>query len=218
MSDKLTLRQKLGKIQLELKAPKNQRNNFGNYNYRSCEDILEALKPLMDKNGVVLVLSDEVVQVGDRYYVRAEARIRDIDSEAELFTCAMAREEESKKGMDGSQITGASSSYARKYALNGLFAIDDTKDSDFTNKHDSPALTKTESRSSKVTCKECGADTEYKSGTNKNGKKWGGYFCTANKDHSPRWVSVKQDLQPEIKDVIQEAEIGDGVGVTDLPF
>ena len=128
---------KLSKVQAELKAPKNQKNTFGGYNYRSCEDILEAVKPLLAKNELALVLSDEVVQLGDRYYVKAIAKLFDITSDSEpIVVSAMAREEETKKGMDGSQITGASSSYARKYALNGLFNIDDQKDSDITNKND----------------------------------------------------------------------------------
>jgi hypothetical protein len=121
-------------IQSELKAPKNQRNNFGNYQYRSAEDILEALKPLLKAHNCYLTLSDELVNIGDRYYIKATATIyADILS---VSVTAYAREEESKKGMDGSQISGASSSYSRKYALNGLFLIDDTKDSDATNTHD----------------------------------------------------------------------------------
>lgn len=129
----MTIYEKLSAIQAELKAPKNQHNSFGNYNYRSCEDILEVVKPLCRKHRVVLMLSDELVNIGERYYVRASAHIQDLDAPESINTFAFAREEESKKGMDGSQVTGASSSYARKYALNGLFNIDDTKDSDFTN-------------------------------------------------------------------------------------
>ena len=125
--------EKLLKIQKELKAPKNQRNNFGGYNYRSCEDIFEAVKPLLAENGLVLTVSDTMELVGDRYYIKATATLRNIDSLEEISNTAYAREEETKKGMDGSQITGASSSYARKYALNGLFLIDDVKDSDTTN-------------------------------------------------------------------------------------
>lgn len=123
--------EKLMKIQQELKAPKGQYNNFGNYSYRSCEDILEAVKPLLLREKLVLKLSDELVQIGERYYIKATAKL--IDENGEIENIAYAREEESKKGMDGSQITGASSSYARKYALNGLFLIDDVKDSDSTN-------------------------------------------------------------------------------------
>lgn len=120
-------------IQQELKAPKNQYNSFGKYKYRSCEDILEGVKPLLNKHNLLLTVNDEIVVLNNRFYVKATATIFD-DTGAELIhACAYAREEESKKGMDGSQVTGASSSYARKYALNGLFAIDDTKDSDATN-------------------------------------------------------------------------------------
>lgn len=127
---------KLLDIQNELKAPRAQYNKFGNYNYRNCEDILEAVKPLCKKQGVVLYISDNLVLVGERYYIESTAKIVDIETNEEITVTAYAREEESKKGMDASQITGASSSYARKYALNGLFNIDDTKDSDFTNTKD----------------------------------------------------------------------------------
>lgn len=116
-------------IQSELKAPKGQYNSFGKYKYRSCEDILEAAKPICAKYGVVLTLSDELVNIGERYYIKATARLMDDEGNSESVT-AYAREEETKKGMDGSQITGTASSYARKYALNGLFLIDDTKDAD----------------------------------------------------------------------------------------
>lgn len=116
------------RIQQKLKAPKNQRNNFGNYNYRSCEDILEAVKPLLEQEKAALVISDELVQIGERYYVKATVRFTQGDNIIE--STAYAREAETKKGMDDSQITGTASSYARKYALNGLFLIDDTKDAD----------------------------------------------------------------------------------------
>ena len=124
---------KLMNIQQELKAPKGQYNNFGKYAYRSCEDILEAVKPLLKKEKVVLTISDELQYIGNRYYIKATATLIDTESEATISNSAYAREEETKKEMDGSQITGASSSYARKYALNGLFGIDDNKDSDTTN-------------------------------------------------------------------------------------
>jgi hypothetical protein len=116
-------------IQSELKAPKNQRNNFGNYNYRSAEDILEAVKPLLQKHEAQLVLTDGVEQVGDRIYIKATAVFLDKDGN-EITNSAYARESLDKKGMDDSQITGTASSYARKYCLNGLFLIDDTKDAD----------------------------------------------------------------------------------------
>lgn len=129
--------EKLLNIQLELKAPKNQYNGFGKYSYRSCEDILEALKPCLKQFNLTVILTDNLVEVNGRNYVQATVTLIDIDDpKQQIVNTAFAREEETKKGMDGSQITGASSSYARKYALNGLFAIDDNKDSDSTNKGD----------------------------------------------------------------------------------
>ena len=119
-------------IQSELKAPKSQFNRFGGYKYRKAEDILEAVKPLLAKQKCTLIITDDVVLIGNRIYVKATATIKNEKGECETTT-GWAREEETKKGMDGSQITGASSSYARKYALNGLFAIDDNADSDTTN-------------------------------------------------------------------------------------
>ena len=119
-------------IQSELKAPKTQVNRFGGYKYRKAEDILEAVKPLLAKQKCTLIITDDVVMIGNRIYVKATATIKNEKGECETTT-GWAREEETKKGMDGSQITGASSSYARKYALNGLFAIDDNADSDTTN-------------------------------------------------------------------------------------
>lgn len=116
-------------IQQELKAPKGQYNSFGKYHYRSCEDIVESVKPLLAKHGVQLTLTDDIVMVGDRIYVKATATLYDEKGVSETAT-AFAREPEQKKGMDESQITGTASSYARKYALNGLFLIDDTKDPD----------------------------------------------------------------------------------------
>lgn len=124
-----TLQQKLIEIQSELKAPKSQFNKFGGYNYRNCEDILEAVKPLCAKHEIVPLLNDEIVMIGDRFYIKATAKVT--DGKDEIATTAFARESKEKKGMDESQITGSASSYARKYALNGLFCIDDTKDADF---------------------------------------------------------------------------------------
>lgn len=131
----MNLFEKLSAVQTELKAPKGQYNSFGKYKYRSCEDIVEAVKPLLAKHGAVLTITDDVLMVGERHYVRATTHFIDTETGDEINTTAYAREEETKKGMDGSQVTGASSSYARKYALNALFAIDDTKDSDSTNTH-----------------------------------------------------------------------------------
>ena len=134
MTDK-NIRQKLQGIQSSLKAPKGQTNKFGGYRYRSAEDILEALKPLLGEWGCSLVIQDDMVEVGGRVYVKASANLIDNETESVLSTSAFAREAEAKKGMDDAQITGSASSYARKYALNGLFAIDDTKDPDATNTH-----------------------------------------------------------------------------------
>lgn len=159
-----TLAEKLLSIQAELKAPKNQYNNFGKYNYRSCEDILEGLKPLLIKYKVVLTISDEIVQIGDRYYVKATAALADIEKDICIETTAYAREAESQKGMDLSQLTGSTSSYARKNALNGLFAIDDTKDSDYTNTHgktkdklSKPSNNPKAGGEVKLYCSSCGA-------------------------------------------------------------
>lgn len=120
--------EKIVAIQSELKAPKGQYNSFGKYNYRSCEDILEGVKPLLAKHGLVLTIQDSIELIGDRYYVKATATIT--DGKENVSTSAYARESLDKKGMDASQVTGATSSYARKYALNGLLCIDDTKDAD----------------------------------------------------------------------------------------
>ncbi len=125
--------EELVNIQSELKAPKSQFNKFGGYNYRSAEDILEAVKPLLKSNNAFLTISDEIECIGERFYIKATATIT--ASGQSISVSAYAREEESKKGMDGAQVTGSASSYARKYALNGLFCIDDTKDADSINTH-----------------------------------------------------------------------------------
>jgi len=130
---------KVAKIQEELVAAKGQTNSFGGYKYRSCEDIIEAVKPLLD--GLILTISDEMIQLGDRYYVKATATIS--DGKNQVQTTAFAREPETKKGMDLAQLTGATSSYARKYALNGLLAIDDTKDADTLNNSQESSKPKT---------------------------------------------------------------------------
>ena len=126
----MTVYEKLAIIQQELIAPKNQYNSFGKYNYRSCEDILEGLKPCLRNVRAAVTVSDEVVQIGERYYIKATATLHDTESNESISNTAYAREDEGKKGMDVSQVTGATSSYARKYALNGLFCIDDVKDAD----------------------------------------------------------------------------------------
>ena len=149
--------QKLITIQKELKAPKKQFNKFGNYKYRSCEDILEAVKPLVTREGCALTITDEIVEIGERYYVKAIATIRDTKDGSEISVSAFAREPEDKKGSDVSQITGAASSYARKYCLNGLFLIDDTKDADVTNTQKTTTTTKTAAK----TATKAVAETTY---------------------------------------------------------
>ena len=132
---------KLAAIQQSLNAPKNNFNKFGGYSYRSCEDILEAVKPLLKENKCVLVITDEIKYVGDRYYIEATATLYDCEKEDSISNTALAREADEKKGMDTSQVTGSTSSYARKYALNGLFCIDDVKDAD-TMDNSTPATPK----------------------------------------------------------------------------
>lgn len=129
-----TIFQKLQNIQSRLKVEKKNYNDFGGYSYRSCEDILEAVKPLLVENNLTLVMTDEVEAVGERYYIQATAILYDTENGTNISATAYAREAKEKKKMDDAQVTGSSSSYARKYALNGLFAIDDAKDSDFLNK------------------------------------------------------------------------------------
>lgn len=126
----MNIYEKLSNIQVELKCNKSQYNSFGKYNYRNCEDILESAKPLCKKHRTTLILHDEVEVVSERYYIKAIATLYDWDSDNKIVASAYARESLTKKGMDDSQVTGATSSYARKYALNGLFNIDDTKDND----------------------------------------------------------------------------------------
>ena len=131
----MKINEKLMNIQANLKAPKNQYNSFGKYKYRSCEDILEAVKPLLKENKMTLIISDTIEGVNNKNYVKATVILTDVENGDKIESTAFAREADNKKGMDDSQITGATSSYARKYALNGLFGIDDTKDSDSTNTH-----------------------------------------------------------------------------------
>lgn len=153
----------LRKVQIELKAPKNQYNSFGRYKYRSCEDILEAVKPLLDKYNATLTLSDIVEEIGGRVYVKAVAEFQE-DGDKPITVTAYAREPEVKKGMDDSQITGTASSYARKYALNGLFLIDDTKDADTMDNREKLQEPK------EYKCADCGKPFE--GFTDKKGKFW----------------------------------------------
>ena len=150
---------RLQAVQMELKAPKDQYNNFGKYSYRSCEDILEVVKPLCQKQGLLLSLTDEIVEMGGRNYIKSIARVIEMETGKDFFTVAFAREDETKKGMDGSQISGCASSYARKYALNGLFCIDDTKDADtLDNRSEVQLATQKQQNELEVLCQKTGCD------------------------------------------------------------
>lgn len=184
----MTIYEKLSAIQAELNVPKDQHNNFGNYDYRSCEDILNKAKPICKEHKTVLILSDDLVNIGDRYYIKAKAQLIDMETGEWIDTFAFAREEQEKKGMDGSQVTGASSSYARKYALNALFCIDDVKDSDTTNNGQSaPAkppqrkqwpdsVVEGQPKQGPLICIDCGAEVTEKV-RNFSMSKWGKCYC-----------------------------------------
>lgn len=200
----MSIEEKLLKIQSELKAPKSQYNSFGKYNYRSCEDILEAVKPLCIKNKAVVTIMDELVMLGTRYYIKATAALFDAESDGVITVCAYAREEESKKGMDASQVTGSASSYARKYALNGLFAIDDTKDSDAQT----PAQKKLEYK-----CADCGKVFEEYTG--KNGKSYTAAevfasAAAANADGKARCKACKKKFMNSTEGTKNEQSDTDG--------
>lgn len=166
----MNLREKLTSIQTNLKAPKGQFNSFGKYHYRSCEDILEALKSHLASTKTAIIINDEIIAVGNRIYVKATATLLDDESEETISISASARECEDKKGMDASQITGATSSYARKYALNGLFCIDDNKDADSPDNSKDDKKQKQEQKQEQYKCEKCGKSFE--EWTDKNGKVW----------------------------------------------
>lgn len=150
---------RLFEIQQKLKASKDLFNSFGGYSYRSCEQILEAVKPLLKEQEVVLSITDEIIQLGERFYVKATAALYDLEGKEIHHVYGFARETEDKKGMDASQVTGATSSYARKYAMNGLFCIDDQKDADATNKHEDKNENKNinnDIQKEKLVCPICG--------------------------------------------------------------
>ena len=173
----MSIHEKLGKIQVNLKAPKNQFNSFGKYAYRSCEDILEAVKPLLSDTGCTLTITDDVIAVADRIYVKATCKLTEIKTGETVEVSACAREADEKRGMDSSQVTGSTSSYARKYALNGLFSIDDTKDADATNDHGKGKAMASKAEAAGIgeqvkeyKCCDCGK--EFKAFTDKTGKTW----------------------------------------------
>lgn len=150
-----SIRTKLMKIQTEIKAPKNLYNSFGKYKYRNAEGICEAVKPYLAKHNCSLVLTDDIIEVGGRIYVKATAILKDIDTDSDICVSAMARESMEKKGMDESQITGTASSYARKYALNGLFLLDDTKDADTDEYHEQTHKKQSEADKAEAFDKQC---------------------------------------------------------------
>jgi hypothetical protein len=167
----MNLREKLTLIQTSLKAPKGQFNSFGKYHYRSCEDILEALKIHLEGTKTAIIINDEIIAVGTRIYVKATATLLDNESDETISISASARESEDKKGMDASQITGATSSYARKYALNGLFCIDDNKDADSSDNSKDDKKPKQEQKEQKeYKCEKCGKNFE--EWTDTKGKTW----------------------------------------------
>ena len=151
---------RVSEVQQKLKAPKGQYNSFGGYNYRSCEDILEAVKPICAEHSMLLNLSAEIVKVGERYYIKATAKLYDLESDAVISSTALAREAQTKKGMDDSQITGTASSYARKYALNGLFNIDDTKDADTDEYRKNSQKSETAKAENPIMCPKCGKEVK----------------------------------------------------------
>lgn len=151
---------RVSEVQQKLKAPRGQYNRFGGYNYRSCEDILEAVKPICAEHSMLLNLSDEIVNVGERYYIKATAKLYDLESDSVISSTALAREAQTKKGMDDSQITGTASSYARKYALNGLFNIDDTKDADTDEYRKNSQKAETAKAESPLMCPKCGKEVK----------------------------------------------------------
>lgn len=218
---------KLVAIQSTLKAPKNQFNSFGNYKYRNAEDILEAVKPLLKEHGLRMKLSDALVSVGERYYIKSTVTLT--DGVVEETTDGWAREEENKKGMDGSQITGASSSYARKYALNGMFLIDDTKDSDATNdgsssyKKPSAPVTKRQTAATAANTASSAPSAETtkqdkpKEGGSTQGKKhvdinspafkgmvaWVAAYAAGTVDEAIDSLSIKYDINAEARDALK---------------
>lgn len=186
----MSLLEKLSIVQSELNAPKTQFNSFGNYNYRNCEDILEAVKPYLKDHKLILKLTDEIVLIGNRYYAKSTAKLTDAETGDSEETFGWAREEETKKGMDSSQITGATTSYARKYALNGLFCIDDNKDSDTTNTHGKEKVDKPKSNTN-----------NNKSLTDKQVQRLYAIASRAGYDVDSIKVKVKTKYNKEIKDL-----------------
>ena len=188
--------EKLQHVQSGLKAPKNQYNKFGNYYYRNCEDIQEAAKPLLQEVKAALVVGDELVMIGDRYYIRATARFVDCESGETVENTAYAREEQEKKGMDVSQVTGSTSSYARKYALNGLFCIDDVKDAD--NQDNTTGKGQTSTKGAKGSAKTSGKQETEKPAGAKNGT------STSQPDQNEGVDKVTPDMIESVKSLVEK--------------
>ena len=188
--------EKLQHVQSGLKAPKSQYNKFGNYYYRNCEDIQEAAKPLLQEAKAALVVGDELVMIGDRYYIRATARFVDCESGETVENTAYAREEQEKKGMDVSQVTGSTSSYARKYALNGLFCIDDVKDAD--NQDNTAGKGQTSTKGAKGSAKTSGKQETEKPAGAKNGT------STSQPDQNEGVDKVTPDMIESVKSLVEK--------------
>lgn len=203
---------KLVAVQKTFKCQKSQYNSFGKYRYRSCEDILEGVKPLCIKEGLLLTLSDEIVPVGNRIYVKATVKVKDIDDNSEEYATAYARESETKKGMDESQITGTASSYARKYALNGLFCIDDTKDDDFLNVGTDPSQEGKKTKKQEVPKKQSSPISEndkqaYLQNTVRRAKELQGLALMSAIVTNHYHVKSSRDLSPEqAKDMFENID------------
>jgi|TARA_Y100000310_G_scaffold32972_1_gene31197 hypothetical protein len=214
---KLTVHEALGLIQSKISVPKGQKNSFGNYNYRSCEDILAAVKPLLSEAGATLTLTDEVVLIGERYYVKAKATLSVADNG--VWVEALARESEVKKGMDGAQITGSASSYARKYALCGLLAIDDTKDPDSMDNRNAPKQEK-KCDTPFLNMKDA-ADGDYEvmidivpSKPRKHGK-WTFYdYVVVHEGKRFKLALFDNEVQKDFPDGVKSASVGDRVVLT----
>lgn len=193
----LSINAKLASIQTSIKAPKNLKNDYGNYKYRNAESILEAVKPYLTSLGLYLTLHDSIEQVGERYYVKATAKLTDIETSESIEVSAYARESEKRSGMDDSQLTGSTSSYARKYALNGLFLLDDTKDAD-TNEYHEEVKKSEEQKIEEITAE---LKELYSKTTGKNFDKWvkdcGGVSMN-------NYMSMKATLMKQINDAAEK--------------
>lgn len=200
----MTMSETLHKIQTELRVPKGQTNNFGKYKYRSCEDIVEAVKKVLPK-GFALTLSDEMIMLGDRFYIKAEAVLFSDSKTQNVIAYGWAREAQTKKGMDEAQVTGAASSYARKYALNGLFAIDDTKDADTDEHHKNKQEAEKKAAKQELEEKRKKAETwtnDYLVRLGELDKSEGSHDLINLQTDSTKWLKAIADGYPDLHKVI----------------